>query len=157
MFLLLAKAARIVSEKIAAGEFQSAAEVVEEAPLAFEERDNWKERERIDALIDDASGSEASEMTAADWEEIRPPRVRFSEAKARVDFVDDISSLIIADCALGSQLALMLLVRSKVSIKVRGQEANGSKSTRLVTFGDLKPKLAGLVRSDIRYPPAVQY
>ena len=67
---LTGEAVRIVSEEIAAGEFQSAAEV-KEALLAFEGRDDRKERERIDALVDEAAGSEASEMTAAAWGEIR--------------------------------------------------------------------------------------
>jgi putative addiction module CopG family antidote len=68
---LTSEAAKVVNERIERGEFQSPAEVVDEALRALQERDDRRERERIEALIDEAADSESAEMTPRDWQEIR--------------------------------------------------------------------------------------
>jgi putative addiction module CopG family antidote len=68
---LSSDATRIVNEKIESGEFQSATEVVEGALRALQERDDRKERERIDALIHEAADSDAAEWTEQEWDDMR--------------------------------------------------------------------------------------
>jgi hypothetical protein len=45
--------------------------MVDEVLRALQERDDRRERERIEALIDEAADSEGSETTPLDWREIR--------------------------------------------------------------------------------------
>ena len=59
---LTPEAARVVTEKIACGEFANAAEVVEEALRLLEDR-AIRERAQTDALVREGLASEASEMT----------------------------------------------------------------------------------------------
>jgi putative addiction module CopG family antidote len=61
------EAARLVAGQLARGEFHSAAEVLDEALRALQERDDAKERERIEALVDEAAGSESVALTADVW------------------------------------------------------------------------------------------
>jgi putative addiction module CopG family antidote len=68
---LTTEGAKVVNERIERGEFQNPAEVVDEALRALQERDDRRERERIEALIDEAADSEGSEMTPQDWQKIR--------------------------------------------------------------------------------------
>jgi putative addiction module CopG family antidote len=78
---LSSEAARVVTEEIESGEFPTATEVVEEALRALQERDDRKERERIDALIHEAADSDAEEWTEQDWDDMR--REAFALARSR--------------------------------------------------------------------------
>jgi putative addiction module CopG family antidote len=67
--LLTPEAARVVNEKINCGEFQSPAEVVEEALRLLEDLDT-RIHARTDSLIREGLASKASEMTEEDWDDV---------------------------------------------------------------------------------------
>lgn len=61
---------KLVQEKVKSGRYQTAAEVFRDALLLLKERD--ENRERLEALLQEGLESgEATEMTSAEWEQIR--------------------------------------------------------------------------------------